>query len=546
MTRKNRLVFVWNYLSWGGAQIYFLSIMKVARQAWDILVILPEASSPETESTYSGAWYEWDGDVVAKDFVLYPYDEVDPETEIRFERIHLETPGWFWVLRNVLDRKLRRVKLDQIHLTLTNGSSAAGIEPTLGDLGPIGPLSASPFEAEGCIQDNTWVREELEEMGLVVGENRLEFDYQVVGKRLNTRIVLETEGVSRVTLTREGELPQAINALMLDSYPSLTRSERFEVQDEGFVSARNKFCTKKDGIDLRRYIERHVESVERLMETIGFGLDPDSRIAYRRFVRDGGTLAFGGEYGQPLHIDEFYDLRDSGEVLSRMNARIEHNRRSNPVVWRRFTPRPLPGLDRGEPTYAALQQEHMAQLRGDPAPVATPAPEDSPTAPTADATATQPETATGTATRVAAPAPAPAPADAVSDTSATPADAPQDAATLPATIAPDSAPPATPPTAPTTAAPSAPATATVPAAAASAGTPPSAPAPTRRGARLDWASLPNYRGRLVRIWTMHNPPRTVEILSGNAASIRVSARLGGGNAEYTIQREGFLRATLVH
>jgi glycosyltransferase involved in cell wall biosynthesis len=47
MTRKNRLVFVWNYLSWGGAQIYFLSIMKVARKAWDILVILPEASSPE-------------------------------------------------------------------------------------------------------------------------------------------------------------------------------------------------------------------------------------------------------------------------------------------------------------------------------------------------------------------------------------------------------------------------------------------------------------------------------------------------------------------
>ena len=47
MKKRNRLVFVWNYLSWGGAQIYFLAIMKVARKAWDILVILPEDSSPE-------------------------------------------------------------------------------------------------------------------------------------------------------------------------------------------------------------------------------------------------------------------------------------------------------------------------------------------------------------------------------------------------------------------------------------------------------------------------------------------------------------------
>lgn len=47
MNRTHRLVFVWNYLSWGGAQIYFLAIMKVARKVWDILVILPEGSSPE-------------------------------------------------------------------------------------------------------------------------------------------------------------------------------------------------------------------------------------------------------------------------------------------------------------------------------------------------------------------------------------------------------------------------------------------------------------------------------------------------------------------
>ncbi len=59
MKRKNRLVFVWNYLSWGGAQIYFLSIMKAARQSWDILVILPEASSAEFVRYLDGLGIEY-------------------------------------------------------------------------------------------------------------------------------------------------------------------------------------------------------------------------------------------------------------------------------------------------------------------------------------------------------------------------------------------------------------------------------------------------------------------------------------------------------
>ena len=38
---------MWNYLNWGGAQIYFLAIMKLAKDKWDIIVHLPKDSSPE-------------------------------------------------------------------------------------------------------------------------------------------------------------------------------------------------------------------------------------------------------------------------------------------------------------------------------------------------------------------------------------------------------------------------------------------------------------------------------------------------------------------
>ena len=39
-----QILFVWNYLDWGGAQIYFLAIMKEAKANWKIKVILPRKS----------------------------------------------------------------------------------------------------------------------------------------------------------------------------------------------------------------------------------------------------------------------------------------------------------------------------------------------------------------------------------------------------------------------------------------------------------------------------------------------------------------------
>jgi glycosyltransferase involved in cell wall biosynthesis len=42
-----RLIFGWSYVEWGGAQVYFLAIMKLAKEDWDIRVILPANSLPD-------------------------------------------------------------------------------------------------------------------------------------------------------------------------------------------------------------------------------------------------------------------------------------------------------------------------------------------------------------------------------------------------------------------------------------------------------------------------------------------------------------------
>ncbi len=45
--KRRKLIFFWPYLVWGGAQIYFLAIIKEAIDEWDITVVFPRASSPE-------------------------------------------------------------------------------------------------------------------------------------------------------------------------------------------------------------------------------------------------------------------------------------------------------------------------------------------------------------------------------------------------------------------------------------------------------------------------------------------------------------------
>ena len=42
-----RIIFAWNYSEWGGAQIYFLAIIKEARKLFEPIVVLPQNTDPQ-------------------------------------------------------------------------------------------------------------------------------------------------------------------------------------------------------------------------------------------------------------------------------------------------------------------------------------------------------------------------------------------------------------------------------------------------------------------------------------------------------------------
>lgn len=43
--KKKAVIFVWPYLEWGGAQVYFMGIMKLARERYDVRALMPKGSA---------------------------------------------------------------------------------------------------------------------------------------------------------------------------------------------------------------------------------------------------------------------------------------------------------------------------------------------------------------------------------------------------------------------------------------------------------------------------------------------------------------------
>lgn len=42
-----RVIYAWNYIEWGGAQIHFLALIKQARKAFDVIVLLPKGTNEQ-------------------------------------------------------------------------------------------------------------------------------------------------------------------------------------------------------------------------------------------------------------------------------------------------------------------------------------------------------------------------------------------------------------------------------------------------------------------------------------------------------------------
>lgn len=106
---RKKIIFLWNYLEWGGAQIYFLAIMKEARDDWDIVVVLPKRSSPEILRfiEQAGGRYEF----LEHHFDSESADSIARKLQRQYRRIRVEVESFKHLMRYDLRQNILHIEI---------------------------------------------------------------------------------------------------------------------------------------------------------------------------------------------------------------------------------------------------------------------------------------------------------------------------------------------------------------------------------------------------------------------------------------------------
>ncbi len=431
------------------------------------------------------------------------------------------------------------------------------------DLQWFGLEVAAPFATEGCGQPQ-FSAADLKAMRLPEAGLEIDLEFAVTGPdQARVGLVFNVPESSRAALDMRLRWP-APDRLLDANWDQVVLVERtWQVQDAGFVLARNRFCARKLGVTRDTFVDQHVEAIEnRLTE---FNAVPQLELlnAYRRYLSRGGEIRWHSQPSPAMAMGQFSRFRPPEQVRI-LNATVETIRGT--AV--RF------GFDfvQPSPTVTPLGTEAVATTTPPDATGATPvtatpttpAPNASTTSPTATSpivttvTASAPTNATTAPTTTATnpplpikPVTTPTPTPATVSAPATVGAPPRPVATV---AAPTSTPtPAKPITTPPRTAPidplaQSPATvsrpppnsssiATTPPATiattknyGATTTPPTQPiAPPRPNGPLKYEDLANYEGRRVVIRSRYNSIRTGTLVkyTDSALTLRLEGRQAG-------------------
>ena len=480
------------------------------------------------------AWLDWRGHIHASSIRFVPSEGL---AAWQADELQIDVGGWAWWLPNSFNFDLRTRPLGRLRVTFNQLLVGDSRRPALGELGPIG-VSAAPFEAEGCSVAQRWSDAELREMEVNPQASQLSFDYRSRDTGLETRIEYRVAESSRAELQRWQTLPMPLTLLVVDQFPRLTRLERWSVEDLGFIRKRTRYCAQRDSIAQREMIERHLQSVSRLLETVGLEAVPAAYELYRLYARDGGDLSLELRYQKPWAAHPDATLSLDQETLAESQASLSRGEQSAQFLWPTRPIRALPEWSAGMASYDALRREQSGggvDLGIDSA--APPLWSRRPAASLDTSGLGLPDLDAAYLLLTGGSA------------------GPDAAANVDANV--DANGPATPPAPPASAAPevssAAPASADATPSAGPAATPASnsqTPAPRKvligkRHEELGWDDLPELVGQRLRITTQSGAQRVADLIEANDAEILVRTRIGGGIAEYRIKRQAFRSASIV-
>lgn len=316
---------------------------------------------------YASASVGFGGSVEYRGFRMVSAAPGAPEV-FSADRVRLETPGLHWLVWHGLfggpssqgladymgASALARVeqeggvprafpgagRLVAIAEDLVPGPGLAAI----GDLRWFGLASGAPMDAEGCDGRRRFEAVDLAGMGLGETPTRVELRFDVVASdSARIGVVLERPSTSRA------ELEMTVRADDVRSLPDRDWSQlvildrRWTVQDQGFVSARNRWCAARMGISRDGFVDRHLAAIKRELAAAGAVPNEELESAYRRYASRGGEITW---HSRPTLTTPLGQLArfTLAERLRIMNATLESVRgRAAAFRFEMVAPVPLPG-----------------------------------------------------------------------------------------------------------------------------------------------------------------------------------------------------------
>jgi hypothetical protein len=283
---------------------------------------------PEWDVEYRGAIPHFTGRVVAARVVMIP-PWGERADAVSFDRVTVDVPAWQWyrsafsgLLRSAsktvrLARGDRQDAIRNVAIVLENGRGIGGIGYSR-ELALVGLFSASPFEAEGCMEDSHWTRDELGQLGLASGPTRVTIELNDLGDQREHIQRIDTPGVGRAEYRGTVLTPDGAGVFAREgSIRDAMAADSWHFVDAGFVAARNRYCARVGGIDEAEFVRHHLLAVERTMGLLGVAPEQPLRAAYASFAAEGGDFAYDVTYAPPIGLDLLED-----EELTRWLPRL--------------------------------------------------------------------------------------------------------------------------------------------------------------------------------------------------------------------------------
>lgn len=252
--------------------------------------------------TYRQPYYTWTGDIGLRDLNIAPLQAGSDFSPLTANDVLIDMPSW-GVLMQVagalnsadtgseehVDESMAFIdKID--HVGIHFRGLKAEFDDGLPDaLSYFGLSSAAPFEAEGCVGDVYWSGSEVGSMG--IADNGVDLNFTLSTNAKDGLVVLkgtlDAPSASKVDFEqhyKSGRLSEFIDSDEKQRIPSY---QLIEVRDAGFIKARNAFCAKRDGVSPDEFVERHIQSIQRLLLMQGFHAGVSLETIYRAYLNNG-------------------------------------------------------------------------------------------------------------------------------------------------------------------------------------------------------------------------------------------------------------------